>query len=162
MSDLIVPPDHIPWAAWLDKVRHTAGHDLPTARRAILLRLIWQQAHQTRENLIRLVETLLQQPCFGPATFPHDIALVRQVLAGAGYRLRYSRQPKRKGYYIEGRPVLDEKIRRMIAGAVAEVDPAQIAIYRQLTPAQRVAQLGKVSDWLRVADQRRTEHKEAA
>jgi hypothetical protein len=36
--------------------------------------------------------------------------------------------------------VLDEGLVRLIAGAVAEVDPAQIAISRRLTPAQRVQQ----------------------
>jgi len=36
--------------------------------------------------------------------------------------------------------MLDPEMKRMIAGAVAEVDPAQIAITRRLTPAQRFAQ----------------------
>lgn len=34
--------------------------------------------------------------------------------------------------------VIDERIKRMIAGAVAEIDPAQIAMLRTMTPAQRV------------------------
>ena len=33
-----------------------------------------------------------------------------------------------------------ERIRRIIAGAIAEVDPAQIAILRTMTPAERVRQ----------------------
>ncbi len=37
--------------------------------------------------------------------------------------------------------VVDARIRRMIAGAVAEIDLAQIAILRQLTPAERFAQM---------------------
>lgn len=36
--------------------------------------------------------------------------------------------------------VIDERIKRMIAGAVAEIDPAQTAILRTFTPAQRVWQ----------------------
>ena len=36
--------------------------------------------------------------------------------------------------------VVDERIKRMIAGATAEVDPKQIAILRKLTPAQRFQQ----------------------
>ena len=32
---------------------------------------------------------------------------------------------------------LDSKTRQLIAGAVAEVDPRQIAVTRRLTPAQR-------------------------
>ena len=40
------------------------------------------------------------------------------------------------------RPVtaVDDRMRKMIAGAVAEIDPAQIAILRKLTPADRVYQ----------------------
>ena len=34
--------------------------------------------------------------------------------------------------------VIDERIKRMIAGAVAEIDSAQIARLRTMTPAQRV------------------------
>jgi hypothetical protein len=36
--------------------------------------------------------------------------------------------------------VVDDRMRKMIAGAVAEIDPAQIAILRKLTPADRVYQ----------------------
>jgi len=36
--------------------------------------------------------------------------------------------------------VVDKRIKRMIAGAVAEIDPAQIAILRTLTAAKRVWQ----------------------
>jgi hypothetical protein len=36
--------------------------------------------------------------------------------------------------------VVDERIRRMIAGAVAEIDLAQIAALRKLTPAERCQQ----------------------
>lgn len=36
--------------------------------------------------------------------------------------------------------VIDERIKRMIAGAVAEIDPAQITMARTCTPAQRVWQ----------------------
>lgn len=78
---------------------------------------------------------------------------VRQALARTGHRLAYSRE--RGGYYIEGRPALDERLLRLIAGAAAEVDPRQIAIYRQLSPAQRIWQLAHLSDWLRQANERR-------
>ncbi len=37
-------------------------------------------------------------------------------------------------------PVLNEKLKRLITGAVAEVDPRQINISRQFTPAQRFQQ----------------------
>ena len=38
-------------------------------------------------------------------------------------------------------PGIDERTRTVIAGAVAEVDLVQIAILRQMTPAQRFAQM---------------------
>lgn len=36
--------------------------------------------------------------------------------------------------------VIDERIKRMIAGAVAEIDPVQATLARTMTPAQRVWQ----------------------
>jgi hypothetical protein len=148
------------WLAWL---RETSERDVRVARRAALLRLIWQEAYLTREGLITRVEALLGQGCFGPsppATFYRDIAAVRQALAEAGHRLAYSRRPARTGYYVEGRPLLDERLQRLIAGAVAEVDPEQITIYRQLAPAQRVWQVAHLSDWLRQANERRLQRKD--
>jgi len=50
---------------------------------------------------------------------------------------------------------LDAHTRQLIAGAVAEVDSRQIAIYRRLTPAQRIQQLAHLSDWLRQVNLRR-------
>ncbi len=43
--------------------------------------------------------------------------------------------------------VLDEKTKRQIANAVAEVDPAQMAITRNLTPAQRFQQMLSMIDF---------------
>ena len=85
----------------------------------------------------------------GPA-FRRDIAAVRQALRQTGHRLLYRRRSDRPGYYVEGRPLLGEKLRRLIAGAVAEVDPEQIAISRRLMPAQRVQQAVSM---IRIAEQ---------
>ena len=38
--------------------------------------------------------------------------------------------------------VATERIRRQIAGALAEIDMAQMAILRRMTPAERMAQAG--------------------
>ena len=46
--------------------------------------------------------------------------------------------------------VVDERIKRVIAGAIAEVDPQQIAILRRLTVAQRVQQ---ATSMIRAAEQ---------
>jgi hypothetical protein len=143
MLNLNVPPDNMAWETWLAQLRQMARQDLPAARQAALLRLIWQESFQTRAGLINRVEALLDRGCFGTsphATFQKDFAAVRQTLDKAGHRLVYNRCPDQLGYYIEGRPVLDEKLQRLIAGAVAEVDPEQIAISKHLTPAQRFQQ----------------------
>lgn len=42
--------------------------------------------------------------------------------------------------------VVTERMRRQIAGAVAELDMAQIAISRKLTPAERVRQAASMID----------------
>lgn len=41
-----------------------------------------------------------------------------------------------------------EHMQQIIAGAVAEVDPAQIAIMRKLTPAQRFQQMLSMIDFV--------------
>ncbi len=148
--------DDAPIEAWLTRLCETARLDLSLARQEALLRLIWQEAYLPRQGLVTSVVTLLGRGCFGSNwqdTFRRDMAAVRQALARAGHRLAYSRE--HGGYYVEGRPMLDERLQRLIAGAVAEVDPRQIAIYRQLSPAQRIWQLAHLSDWLRQANERR-------
>lgn len=143
MSTLILPPDDTRLDDWLAWLRQTAERDLPAARRAALLRLVWQESYLIREGLMARVEALLGRGCFGSSarsTFYRDIAAVRQALAEAGHRLVYSRQSGWKGYHVEGRPLLDEQLQRLIAGSVAEVDPRQIAVSRHLTPAQRFQQ----------------------
>ncbi len=162
MLSLTWPPNDVPMDEWLAWLRRTAERDLPAARRAALLRLIWEESYLTRQGLITRVEALLGRDCFGASlhsTFRRDIAAVRQALAKAGYRLAYSRRRDCKGYYIEGRPLLDEHLQRLIAGAVAEVDPRQIVIYRRLEPAQRVWQAAHLSDWLRKANERRLQRR---
>ncbi|MBI1879349.1 MAG: hypothetical protein HYR94_14220 [Chloroflexi bacterium] len=150
--------DDMPLDAWLAQLRQAKAQDKTYLRQTVMLRLLWQEAYFTRPGLIARVEALLGQGCFGSAphrTFRRDLTCLRRALTYAGYRLAYSRRSGQAGYYIMGRPSLDERLRWLIAGAVAEVDPQQIAIYRRLAPAQRVWQLGHLSDWLRLANERR-------
>ncbi len=143
MSCITLSQIDIPWDNWLAWLRETARQNILTARRSALLRLVWQESFLTREGLISRVEDLVGRGCFGssPRTaFARDLAVVRQVLAQAGHRLTYSRGDGREGYYVEGRPVLDERLQRQIAGAVAEVDPRQAEISRRLSPAQQFQQ----------------------
>lgn len=57
----------------------------------------------------------------------------------------------------DGRPtpqqpfVVDARIRQMIAGAVAEVDLAQIAMLRKLTVAERFAQMLSLMNFTEIA-----------
>lgn len=133
----------LPLDVWLADLRQTNMQDPVLVRRATMLRLLWQESYLTRQGLKARVEHLLGWDCFGPAahaTFRQDVAWLRQVLAEAGYRLAYSRRPDWPGYYIVGRPRLDERLQRLSAGSVAEVDPQQMAVSRRLTPAQRFQQ----------------------
>jgi len=138
----------LPWQTasipeWRALLKELAERDLPTARRAALLRLVWQEPFLTREGLIARVEGLLERRCFGKnkrATFLRDMRVIKKLLAKQGHRLRYSRKHGTKGYYVEGRTRLDERLQHLIAGAVAEIDPRQIAIYRRLSPAERFYQ----------------------
>ena len=164
MLFLTWPPNELPIAEWLSRLRQMAEEDLTTARRTALLRLVWEEAYLTRQGLIARVEAFLGRGCFGPSpcsAFRRDIAAVREALARAGHRLRYSRQRGRRGYYVEGRPHLDERLQHLIAGAVAEVDPRQMAIYRRLEPSQRVWQAAHLSDWLRRVSERRRQWRQA-
>jgi hypothetical protein len=43
--------------------------------------------------------------------------------------------------------VLDERVKRAIREAVREVDPAQIAITRKLTAAERFAKMASMIEW---------------
>jgi hypothetical protein len=155
-------PIEMDMGLWTALLRETARHDLPTARRAALLRLVWEESYLPRQGLVARVEALLGRGCFGSnqrATFHRDMRAVRQALAQNGHRLVYRRGPVGMGYYVEGRPLLDERLQKLIAGAVAEVDPRQIIIYRRLKPAQRVWQAAHLSDWLRGANERRLQPK---
>jgi hypothetical protein len=137
------PSLHSPIESWLPQLRQTAQPYLAQARRRALLRLVWQESYLTGPGLIARVEDLLGRGCFGRAprrTFYRDMAVLRRSLAEAGRRLVYCRGVERRGYWVEGRPPLDERLQGLIGGAVAEVDPRQMAVSRSLTPSQRFQQ----------------------
>lgn len=145
-----LPWKEAPIEEWRTLLQGLASRDMTMARRTALLRLVWQESFLTREGLITRVEGLLGRGCFGKdsrATFFRDMRAVRRFLAQEGHRLLYSRRQGAKGYYVEGRPPLDERLQRLIAGAVAEVDPRQIAIYQRLSPAQRFHQGLSLIKW---------------
>ncbi len=129
--------------------------DLTTARRAALLDLIWNERFLTREQLIIRVEQRLGKGCFGKTAwednFFRDMQVVKQAFRTAGFQLAYSRskQQGRGGYYLADQPALSPEFKQLILSSVAEVDPRQIQIYHQLSPADRFLQGCVLSDTAR-------------
>ena len=127
--------------------------DITTARRAALLQILWNERHLTRAQLIARVEYSLGRNCFGISawedTFYRDMRLVKQAFQAANYQLEYSRNKGEQGYFLRGQPTLSPEFKQMIKASSAEVDPRQIDIYRQLSPAARFRQGCAISDTAR-------------
>jgi|SRR5215216_1202234 len=140
--------------------------DLTTARRAVLLKILWQERFLTRAQLIARVELKLGRNCFGASawedTFHRDMHIVKQAFRAVGYVLLYSRNKQQPGYYLQGQPALSPEFRQVLKGSAAEVDQRQIDIYQRLSPADRFYQGCSISDIARkvVAHRIREEHPE--
>ena len=134
-------------------LQDAAQRDRATARRGCLLHILWRERYLTRQQLIVRVEGLLGRGCFGDSawedTFHRDMRLVCQAFKAAGYQLAYSRRPTRPGYYLVGQPTLHPDLARTLAGSIAEVDPAQIAIFRRMSPQERFRLGASISDTAR-------------
>ena len=128
------------------------NRDVVTARRATLLRLIWQESYLSGAGLIARTESVLGRGGFGSAaasTFRRDIRALKVLLEQAGYSLRFSRQTRRTGYYIVGRPELATDLANTIRAGMRDIDRKQIVLAARLTPADRIRQAGQLSDGLR-------------
>lgn len=127
--------------------------DTTTARRVALLEILWNERYLTRSQLIARVELRLGKNCFGIAawedTFYRDMRFVKHALEVGGYRLLYSRNKQRPGYYLDGQPALSSEFKQALKGSAAEVDQRQINIYRTLSFAERFHQGCSVSDTAR-------------
>jgi hypothetical protein len=75
--------------------------------------------------------------------------LVKQAFQAANYQLEYSRNKGNAGYFLRGQPTLSPEFKQMVNASVAEVDPRQIDIYHQLSPAARFQQGCAISDTAR-------------
>ena len=149
----------MPRDEWLHWLRTLAKRDLMMGRRAALVRAVWDEANLRPNGLFHRVQDLLGLGCFGATPFEtltQDMEAVRQTFAAEGHTLERN---ERGGYYVVGRSLGDPYLKKLIEGSIAEVDPKQIAIYRKLTPAQRVRQCVDLSDWLWQANQRRLARK---
>jgi hypothetical protein len=129
--------------------------DLTTARRSVLLEILWHERHLTRAQLIVRVELRLGRNCFGVSawedTFYRDMHIVKQALKAVGYTLSYSRSKRQPGYYLQDQPVLSPELKQVLHYSATEVDPRQIDIYHRLTPADRFRQGCSISDTARKA-----------
>jgi hypothetical protein len=137
-----------------DAILHDAiRRDMTTARRVVLLEILWNERYLTRAQLIARVELRLGKKCFGilawEDTFYRDMRFVKQAFETAGYKLLYSRKQEQAGYYLEGQPVLSPEIQQVLKGSVAEVDQRQLDIYHKLSVAERFQQGCSISDTAR-------------
>ena len=127
------------------------NRDLVTARRAELLNLLWLERFLTRDQIIVRIEMKLGKECFGVKAwkdnFYRDMRFVKNAFSQAGYELKYSRSKEDSGYYFKGEGPLHAEVKQAIHGALAELDDHQIAIYRNLSPAQLFSQAVSIIDF---------------
>lgn len=116
---------------------------------------MWQERFLTREGLVARVEGEIGKACFGVSawkdTFSRDMRVVKRALQAAGYQLVYRRSQKRRGYEILNQPPVSDELAKILAGATAEVDPAQIAVLRSLQATERFRLGSSMSDTARIA-----------
>jgi hypothetical protein len=134
-------------------LRDAMERDMTTARRAILLKILWNERFLTRSQLIARVEYQLGKHCFGVSAwedaFYRDMRVIKQAFLAAGLTLEYSRDKKRSGYHIREQDGLSPEFMKMVKASAAEVDQRQIDIYRRLSPAARFRQGCAISDTAR-------------
>jgi hypothetical protein len=126
------------------------ARDRTTARRAALFNILQHERYLTREQLISRVESKLGKGCFGDSawidTCFRDMQVVKRALRAAGYQLAYSRSLRQPGYYLRGHPPLSSQLSAILDGSIAEVDPSQIAIFKQMSFKQRFQQGSSISN----------------
>jgi hypothetical protein len=129
--------------------------DRTTARRACLLKILWQERHLTREHLVTRVEAEMGKNCFGDSawkdTFSRDMRVVRRALLAAGYQLVYRRNLKQPGYELLNQPPIGPDLARILDGSTSDVDSNQIAVLRRLSAAERFRLGCSISDTARTA-----------
>ena len=131
-------------------LQDAAQRDLATARRAALVKILLDERYLSRAQLMARVEGMLGAGCFGAAAwedaFFRDMRVVKKALAAAGFRAAFSRGAARAGYYLDGQPPVSPRLAGILAHSAAEVDLAQLRIFRRLAPAERFRLGCSVSD----------------
>ena len=115
--------------------------DPVSARRKAIFTLLLHERYLTREQIITRVEDLLGKGCFGLSAwedvFFRDMQVVKKAFQASGYQLSYSRSPKRQGYFLVGQPAISSELAKILKSSMDEIDPVQIRIMHNLSPAQR-------------------------
>jgi hypothetical protein len=132
-----------------------ASRDLTTARRIMLLEILWHERYLNRAQLIARVEGVLGKNAFGKFawedTFYRDIRAVKFAFLAAGYRLKYRRDRPHTGYYLVGEPPVSVQVSSELAGAATELDLVQGNILRKMSPGERASLGASISDAAREA-----------
>ena len=139
----------MPFPKWRRLIDETARLDMPLARRLVVVRIIWEESYLTDAQLQSRFKDLLGLDCLGDdgdVTIASDIAAVQQVFLAAGHELVYSDEPGRTGYWVKGRPRLDQKMAQEIRGAIAEIDLEQVRRWRRMTTTERFQIAADLSD----------------
>jgi len=131
-------------------LRDAQQRDPVTARRSLLARILLRERYLTREGLMFRVESLMGYASFGEKSwkdnFYRDMRVVKAALKQAGFDLMYSRTEGKPGYYLANEPPLHSDVKKEIAGALDEIDPEQIEIYKRISPAQKFYQACSIID----------------
>jgi hypothetical protein len=131
-------------------LQDAAARDLTTARRVVLLEILFHERFLTRNQLISRVDAVLGHNAFGKSswedTFYRDLRAVKGAFRAAGYNLAYRRNKPHSGYHLVGEPPVSRQVSEELAGAAAEIDLVQMGIIRKLHPAERAALGASISD----------------
>jgi hypothetical protein len=124
--------------------------DVVTARRVNLLRILWRERYITRDGLVQRVEIVMGYASFGEKSwkdnFYRDMRVVKTALKRSGYDLNYSRRREKPGYYLAGESDFHPDEEKAIQGALRELDPHQIEIYKRISPAQKFFQACSITN----------------
>lgn len=131
-------------------LQDVSSRDLTTARRVVLLEILFHERYLTRDQLIVRVDGLLGRNAFGKSawqdTFYRDLRAVKLAFRAAGYKLVYNRKKPHPGYHLVGEPPVSQQVSEELAGAAAELDLLQIGIFSKMQPAERAALGTSISD----------------
>lgn len=136
-------------------LQDASTRDRTTARRVVLLEILWHERYLNREQLIARVDSVLGRNAFGKSawedTFYRDLHAVKLAFRAAGYHLDYRRNKPHSGYYLVGEPPVSAEVSTELAGAAAELDQVQMGIFRKMSPAERAYLGASISDAAREA-----------